>query len=73
MARDLKFPGKAIALGARGAQTGTFLVADHSKLSRSAPARIGSLSQLDAIFTDRPLPGDLARACEGWQTRVMLP
>ena len=51
----------------------TFLVADHSKLSRSAPARIGSLSQLDAIFTDRALPGDLARACEAWQTRVMLP
>ncbi|GAA1129329.1 NHL domain-containing thioredoxin family protein [Citricoccus alkalitolerans] len=26
--RDLKFPGKAIALGARGSQPGTFLVAD---------------------------------------------
>ncbi|MGM7671199.1 NHL domain-containing thioredoxin family protein [Microbacterium sp. A93] len=28
VARDLKFPGKAIALGARGTQPGTFLVAD---------------------------------------------
>lgn len=28
VARDLKFPGKAIALGARGSQPGTFLVAD---------------------------------------------
>jgi len=50
----------------------TFLVADHSKLSRSAPARIGSLSQLDAVFTDRSLPVDLSRACEAWQTRVVL-
>lgn len=51
----------------------TFLVADHSKLSRSAPARIGSLAQLEAIFTDRPLPDGLKRACEGWQTRIVLP
>ncbi|MCG6112971.1 MAG: DeoR/GlpR family DNA-binding transcription regulator [Paracoccus sp.] len=50
----------------------TFLVADHSKLSRSAPARIASLSQLDAVFTDRALPADLMRACETWQTRVVL-
>ncbi|RJL02832.1 DeoR/GlpR transcriptional regulator [Paracoccus aestuarii] len=49
----------------------TVLVADHSKLSRSAPARIASLSQLDAIFIDRPLPADLARACADWQTRVV--
>ncbi|MGW9550453.1 NHL domain-containing thioredoxin family protein [Citricoccus zhacaiensis] len=28
VARDLKFPGKAIALGARGSQPGTFMVAD---------------------------------------------
>ena len=28
VARDLKFPGKAIALGGRGARPGTFLVAD---------------------------------------------
>nr|WP_111300522.1 DeoR/GlpR family DNA-binding transcription regulator [Paracoccus saliphilus] len=48
----------------------TFLVADHSKLSRSAPARIASLAELDCLFTDRPLPGDLSRACEGWQTRI---
>ncbi|QDA36591.1 DeoR/GlpR transcriptional regulator [Paracoccus liaowanqingii] len=50
----------------------TFLVADHSKLARSAPARIGSLSELDAIFTDRPLPEPLARACRDWQTRVVV-
>lgn len=49
----------------------TFLVADHSKLSRSAPARIASLAELDCLFTDRALPADLARACADWQTRVV--
>ncbi|WP_138471502.1 DeoR/GlpR family DNA-binding transcription regulator [Poseidonocella sp. HB161398] len=33
-----------------------FLVADHSKFERTAPVRIGSLSQVDRLFTDRPLP-----------------
>lgn len=50
----------------------TFLVADHSKLTRSAPARIASLAELEAIFTDRPLPPELSRACAEWQTRIVL-
>ncbi|MGR3469448.1 MAG: DeoR/GlpR family DNA-binding transcription regulator [Paracoccus sp. (in: a-proteobacteria)] len=50
----------------------TFLVADHSKFARSAPARIASLAELDCLFTDRPLPPDLARSCDEWQTRVVL-
>lgn len=49
------------------------LVADASKLSRSAPVRIGSVGELDAVFTDRPLPGALAALCEAWGTRVVLP
>ena len=49
-----------------------FLVADHSKFGRSAPARIASLAEIDAIFTDRPLPPGLAEACEGWGVRVAL-
>ncbi len=48
------------------------LVCDHSKLSRSAPARICSLADLDAVFTDAPLPEGLAKACEGWGTRVVV-
>ena len=32
-----------------------WLVCDHSKLTRTAPARIDSLSVLEAMFTDRPL------------------
>lgn len=50
----------------------SFLVSDHTKLGRTAPARIASLSELDAVFTDQPLPDGLARACEGWGTRVVV-
>ncbi|NBZ89633.1 DeoR/GlpR family DNA-binding transcription regulator [Stagnihabitans tardus] len=49
-----------------------FLVADASKFQRTAPGLIGSLSQIDRVFTDRPLPGDLAARCEGWETAVTL-
>lgn len=48
------------------------LVADHSKLSRSAPARIASLQQIDIFVTDRPLPPDLKVRCEAWQTEVVI-
>jgi len=47
-----------------------FLVADHSKFARSAPARISSLAEIDAFFTDRPLPGTLAARCREWGTEV---
>lgn len=48
------------------------LVADHSKFQRSAPARIGSISGIDAIYTDRPLPGDLDTRCREWGVRVCI-
>ncbi|MFN7224681.1 MAG: DeoR/GlpR family DNA-binding transcription regulator [Paracoccaceae bacterium] len=50
----------------------SFLVTDHTKLGRSAPARIASLSELDAVFTDESLPDSLMAACEGWGTRVVV-
>lgn len=49
-----------------------FLVADHSKLKRSAPARIASLADIDAMFTDAPLPQPLAEACRAWRTEVAV-
>lgn len=49
----------------------TFLAVDHSKLKRSAPARIASLAELDCVFTDRPLPPELMRLCQVWDTRVV--
>lgn len=41
-----------------------YLVADASKVSRSAPARIGHLGDVDGFFTDQPLPASLAKICE---------
>lgn len=48
------------------------LVADSSKLRRSAPARIASLAEISAVFTDAALPDPLARRCADWGTRVVL-
>ncbi|MEO3416055.1 DeoR/GlpR family DNA-binding transcription regulator [Roseovarius sp. CAU 1744] len=50
----------------------TFLVADHTKFSRNAPARIASLSKLDAFFTDKKLPRELEELCSAWATEVVL-
>ena len=47
-----------------------FLVTDATKLTRSAPVRLASLAELDAIFTNRPLSGDLAQKCREWDTAV---
>ena len=49
----------------------TFLVADHAKFARSAPARIASLADIDTFFTDHPLPPALAASCMGWGTEVV--
>lgn len=49
----------------------TILVADHSKLTRTAPARIASLSEIDAFVTDRPLPPALAARCRDWGTELV--
>lgn len=47
-----------------------YLVADASKLARSAPVRLAGLSEVDAIFTDRPLPEALQARCAEWGTAV---
>ena len=49
-----------------------FLVCDHSKLGRSAPARLASLSEVSEVFTDKPFPDDLAQRCRDWGTKVNL-
>jgi DeoR family glycerol-3-phosphate regulon repressor len=41
----------------------TYLVADHSKFSRTAPVRIGRLSELHGFFTDRPPPVSIENLC----------
>jgi DeoR family glycerol-3-phosphate regulon repressor len=49
-----------------------FLVADASKLTRKAPVRIASIADLDAVFTDEPLPEPLARRCSEWGTEIHI-
>jgi len=39
------------------------LVADHTKFSRSAPAKIGSLRDVDLFVTDAPLPVQTQQVC----------
>ena len=51
----------------------SFVVADASKLGRSAPVRIAALSEVTAIYTDAALPDDLARKCKDWGTEIRLP
>lgn len=48
------------------------LVADSTKFQRNAPARIGSLADVDCFVTNRPLPRALQNACDGWGTRVIV-
>ncbi len=48
------------------------LVADASKFKRNAPARIGSLRDVDHVFTDAPLPASLAANCATWATHVHI-
>ncbi|ABV92377.1 glycerol-3-phosphate regulon repressor [Dinoroseobacter shibae DFL 12 = DSM 16493] len=50
----------------------TFVVADHSKFSRKAPARIASLSAVETLFTDQPVSPPVAEACAGWSTRIVV-
>lgn len=49
-----------------------FLVVDSSKLGRSAPVRLGSLSDIDVVFTDKAFPEELMRKCAEWGTEVCL-
>ena len=48
------------------------LVADQSKLHRSAPARICSLADVTAVFSDAPFPAKLTAACDRWGTEVFV-
>jgi DeoR family glycerol-3-phosphate regulon repressor len=41
----------------------TIVVADAIKFERAAPVRIGHLSEIDVLITDRALPESVARIC----------
>ncbi len=48
-----------------------WLVADHTKFSRSALVRLGHISQVDKFFTDAPLPDQAREAFEAAQVEVL--
>lgn len=50
----------------------SFLVADRSKFDRHAPVRIGTMAQVDMIFSDAVLPGALRSRLTEWQTAVTI-
>ena len=50
----------------------TYLVADNSKVQRTAPALIASLSEIDIFFTDEAIPQNLAMRCRDWGTQVVV-
>lgn len=49
-----------------------FVVTDHSKFGRAAPARIASLSEIDTLFTDLPLPARIEKLCADWGTQLQV-
>lgn len=50
----------------------SFVVADHSKFLRSAPGKIGNLSDVDSLFTDATPAEGIAGILEGSETSVVI-
>ncbi len=50
----------------------TILVADAMKFERSAPVRIGHLSQINCFVTDKPLPDQISRICAEHDLQVVI-
>lgn len=48
-----------------------FLTADSSKFTRTAPARIGSISDIDTFFTDAPCVSDFETVCGQGNTQII--
>lgn len=49
-----------------------FLVADAAKFDRKAPARIASLSSVEALFTDKIPPSRTRAVCQDSDTRIVV-
>lgn len=47
-----------------------YLVADQSKFQRTAPAKVASLGDLAAFYTDAPLVAELGQKCRDWGCEV---
>ena len=49
-----------------------FLATDHTKFGRNAMVRLGEMSQIDALFTDRPPPPAMQAMLSGAGTKVFV-
>lgn len=69
----LDFDGQEILVSRTGIQRSrkVMIVADHLKFQRKAPLTICSLSDVDVLFCDAPLPETLLKDCEIWGTEVV--
>ncbi len=67
---DFDLSGVRVSRSILGQARRRFVVADHGKPARSAPARIASLSEVDGFFTGRALPDVLQTRREAWGTAV---
>jgi DeoR family glycerol-3-phosphate regulon repressor len=50
----------------------SILVADSMKLERTAPVRIGHISQLDYFVTDADPPARLREICQDHEVRIEI-
>jgi len=50
----------------------TILVADSMKFERTAPVRMGHISQVNTFITDQPLPDGLSRICNENDVAIVL-
>lgn len=48
----------------------TFLAADHTKFGRNAMVRLGSIAEIDALFTDRDPPAELAEVLQATEVQL---
>jgi DeoR family glycerol-3-phosphate regulon repressor len=66
---DMQEIGVSQAILAQSRQT--YVVADHTKFTRSAPVKIASLRDVDRFYTDTALPNTLTQLCAENGTQVI--
>ena len=70
--RDFDYREVRVAEAIIAQSRNVFLVADHSKFGRRALVRLAHLSQITVLFTDRPIPPDMAAVFDEAKTEVKV-
>ena len=69
---DFDYREVRVAQAILGIARRTYLVADHDKFGRNAMVRLGHLRDIDAIFTDRPVPEKMLSVFEAAEVDVFV-